>query len=108
MPRHGERPQDRDRDGQGGLQGRGHLPCPGALPLLREGSHLVQERPLLQDHQGGLVKGKAFTALGALLILCSLFFSYFELSSALQGSAEAWMALSALVCAGVLGVGMVR
>lgn len=54
------------------------------------------------------MKGRAFTALGVLLILSSLFFSYIELGFALQGLAEAWMALSALICAGVLGVGMVR
>ena len=54
------------------------------------------------------MKGKAFTALGVLLILLSLYFSYVELQVALQGKAEGWMALSALVCAGVLGVGMVR
>lgn len=54
------------------------------------------------------MKGRAFTILGALLILVSLYFSYIELWSALQGSAEAWMGLSALICAGVLGVGMVR
>ena len=54
------------------------------------------------------MKGKAFTALGALLILFSLYFSYVELQVALEGQAEAWMALSALVCAGVLGVGMVN
>lgn len=54
------------------------------------------------------MKGRAFTILGALLILVSLYLSYIELWSALQGSAEAWMGLSALICAGVLGVGMVR
>ena len=54
------------------------------------------------------MKGKAFTALGVLVILLSLYFSYVELQVALEGKAEGWMALSALICAGVLGVGMVR
>jgi len=54
------------------------------------------------------VKRRVFTALGGILILCSLIFSYFELGYALQGSAGAWMVVSALICAGVLGVGMVR
>ena len=54
------------------------------------------------------MKGKLFLLLGAVLILLSLIFSYVELSYALQGSAEAWVALSALICAGVLGAGMVK
>lgn len=54
------------------------------------------------------MKGRAFATLGVLLTLLSLVASYFALTDALQGSAEAWMALSALLCAGVLGVGMVR
>ena len=53
------------------------------------------------------MKGRAFTLLGAFLVLLSLSLSYVELGSALHGSAEAWMALSALICAGVLGMGMV-
>ncbi len=54
------------------------------------------------------MRRKVFVAVGVALIGLSLFFSYFELGYAFQGSAEAWMALSALLCAGVLGVGMVR
>lgn len=69
---------------------------------------MVQERPVLQAAQGQLVKGAAFTTLGGVIVLLSLFFGYIEVGHALQGSAEAWMAVSALICAGVLGVGMVR
>ena len=54
------------------------------------------------------MKGRAFAGLGVLLILGSLYFSYLEFDSALHGSAEAWMGLSALICAGVLGAGMVK
>ena len=54
------------------------------------------------------MKGKLFLLLGAVLILLSSVFSYIELDHALQGSAGAWVAVSALICAGVLGVGMVR
>lgn len=65
-------------------------------------------RELSRHAEGRVVKGKAFAGLGFLLILTSLLLSYFELNSAIRGSAGAWMVLSALICAGVLGAGMVR
>lgn len=75
---------------------------PGGMPdaaAVREFSRLKESR---------VVREKLFAGIGVLLILSSLFFSFFELDYAVHGSPGAWMVLSALLCAGVLGVGMVR
>lgn len=66
------------------------------------------ERRLYSVGETDPVKQTLFSVIGVLLVAVSLLVGYAELGYALHGSAEAWMVLSALICSGVLGVGMVR